>query len=185
MIAVVTGMPGVGKTTVLNKALEKLDSYEVVNFGDEMLKHAVERNLVKNRDEIRKLSLELQKEIQRTAAKNIAERGKEKNIIVDTHCTIKTPRGYLPGLPKWVLEELQPEIIVIVDADAGEIASRRAGDETRERDAESIDEIKEQQMMNMCMAAGYAVLTGATVAFVENREGELEKAAEKLAALLR
>ena len=185
MIAVVTGMPGVGKTTVLNKALEKLNTYEIVNFGDEMLKVAIKKNLVRNRDEIRKLDTELQREIQKLAAKSIAEKGKEKNIIVDTHCSIKTPRGYLPGLPIWVLEELKPEVIVIIDTDAEEIASRRAEDETRDRDVEKIEEIREQQNVNIAMAAAYAVLTGATVAFVENRRGEVEKAAEKLAALLR
>lgn len=185
MIAVVTGMPGVGKTTVLNKALEKLDGYEVVNFGDEMLRIAIEKNFVKNRDEIRKLDPKLQREIQKAAARRIAEKGEKGKIIVDTHCSIKTPRGYLPGLPIWVLEELKPEIIVIVDVDAEEIASRRAEDATRERDVEKVEEIKEQQNINIAMAASYAVLTGATIAFVENRRGEIEKASEELASLLR
>jgi adenylate kinase len=32
-----------------------------------------------------------------------------KNVIVDTHCTVKTPKGYMPGLPAWVLKEIKPD----------------------------------------------------------------------------
>jgi len=186
MIAVVTGTPGVGKTTVLNKALERIgESHEVINFGDEMLKVAAEKKLANNRDEIRKLSTAKQRSLQMLAAKSIAKKGKKKNIIVDTHCTVKTPRGYLCGLPKWVLDELDPEIIVIIDADAEEIMSRRSRDATRARDADTFKVIEEQRLLNRAAAVCYSMYTGATVAIVENKKDGLEKAADELVALLK
>ena len=74
------------------------------------------------RDRLRKLPYELQREMQIQAAKNISKLG---NVIVDTHCTIKTPFGYLPGLPYDVLQILKPSRIILIEADAKEIMERR------------------------------------------------------------
>ncbi len=120
-----------GKSTVLQKALEEIEGkYRILNFGDMMLEAALEKKIVKDRDEMRKLEPHVQKEIQKRGAMKIAKASKKENVIVDTHATIKTAKGYLPGLPKWVLDELQPDTIVVVEADAAEIKGRRKSDET-------------------------------------------------------
>ena len=67
---------------------------------------------MEDRDSLRKLSPDLQKEVQKNAAQSIREKSEQSNIIVDTHCTIKTPSGFLPGLPKWVLDQLKPDMFV-------------------------------------------------------------------------
>ncbi|WP_423792845.1 adenylate kinase [Methanocaldococcus indicus] len=189
MLVVVVGVPGVGSTTVTTKAVEKLKeegiNYEIVNFGTVMLEIAKEKGLANDRDELRKLNPEIQKEIQRLAGKKIAELAKDKNIIVDTHSTIKTPKGYLPGLPKWVLDELVPDIIVLVEADNSEILMRRLKDDTRKRDFESTEDIGEHIFMNRAAAMTYAVLTGATVKIIKNRDNLLDKAVEEMVNVLR
>ncbi len=106
-VVVVAGIPGSGSTTVLQHALKETD-YVHLNYGDVMLEIAMEMELVEDRDSIRRLPPETQKEIQRKAAETIRIRAEESNTIVDTHCTIKTPSGFLPGLPKWVLEHCSP-----------------------------------------------------------------------------
>jgi len=185
-VVVITGTPGVGKSTVLQRALEEVEEeYEIINFGDAMLEIALEKGVVKDRDEIRKLEPEVQKDIQRMSARRIAEKARSRSVIVDTHAMIKTPKGYLPGLPIWVLEELMPSSVVIVEADAEEIAGRRSSDRTRARDMEASQEIQEHQQLNKAAAVAYSVLTGATVAVVENPEGGLDKAARTLAEVLR
>ena len=105
-----------------------------------MIDLAKEMGLVENRDEMRKLTLEQQKKLQIKTAEKIAEM---KNVIVDTHCTVKTSKGYLPGLPEWVIKKLNPTAIVVVEADPEEIYNRRANDETRNRDSDSKDMIDE------------------------------------------
>ena len=65
-LVVLTGIPGSGSTTVLNKALEEVD-YLHLNYGDIMTEIALEKGLVENRDELRKLPAETQKEIQKEA----------------------------------------------------------------------------------------------------------------------
>lgn len=182
-VVVVAGIPGSGSTTVLENTLKELD-YLNVNYGDVMLEIAVEKGLVENRDQMRTLPPEVQKDIQRAAAKSIRERSLENNIIVDTHCTIKTPAGFLPGLPVWVLEELEPDMFVLVEADAEEIFTRRISDKTRDRDVESLQEIDLHHQMNRAAAMAYATLTGATVKIVKNHNNQLESAVSEMKSVL-
>lgn len=180
-VVVVTGAPGVGKTTVLNGVLEKLKGeFKLVNYGDEMVEVAK-----KNRDELRSQPPGVQKKIQKAAAKRIAGKAKKTPTIVDTHCSIKTSKGYLPGLPLWVLEELHPDMIILIEADSDEILGRRANDETRARDADYAAEIEEHQEMNRSIAMAYAALTGATVKIIKNRNNKLEEAVQEMVNALR
>ncbi len=180
-VIVVTGIPGVGKTTVMQKAAEGLD-ITFVTFGSVMSDIAMKLKLVKDRDEMRKLSLEQQKQLQIKTAEQV---GKMKNVIVDTHCTVKTPKGYMPGLPEWVLRKLNPTAIVIVEADPQEIFDRRAKDTTRNRDPDSVEKIAEHQMMNRAAAMAYATLTGATVKIVFNHDNALEAAVKEAEPVIR
>ncbi|WP_457614649.1 adenylate kinase [Methanopyrus sp.] len=186
-VIVATGVPGVGATTVTTEAVKDLPGYEHVNYGDVMLEIAKEEGLVEHRDEIRKLPAEKQREIQRLAARRIAKMAEEREgIIVDTHCTIKTPAGYLPGLPVWVLEELRPDVIVLIEADPDEIMMRRVRDsEERQRDYDRAHEIEEHQRMNRMAAMAYAALTGATVKIIENHDGRLEEAVQEFVETVR
>lgn len=173
---IVTGIPGVGKTTVMEAAADKAGR-DVVVYGSIMFEVAQARGLVEDRDAMRRLDPEVQKEIQKEAAGKMAAMG---DIIVDTHCTIRTPKGYLPGLPAWVLESLKPSTVVLVEADPDEIAGRRAGDESRRRDVDRPEAIEEHQEQNRRFAAAYATLTGATVATVVNHDDGVDDAVARL-----
>ena len=183
-LVVLTGIPGSGSTTLLNKALEEVD-YVHLNYGDIMTEIAIEEKLVEDRDALRKLPAETQKEIQAKAAKRINERSQEDNVIVDTHCTINTPAGYLPGLPIWVLEQLQPDLFVMVEANPDEIIYRRMNDDTRSRDVEKAKDIQLHQEMNRAASMAYATLTGATVKIIENHDNHLAKTVSNLVDVLK
>ena len=182
-LVVLTGIPGSGSTTVLNKALDEVD-YVHLNYGDIMTELAIEENIVEDRDALRKLPAETQKEIQAKAAKRIKERSKEDNVIVDTHCTISTPSGFLPGLPIWVLEELQPDLFILIEAYPDEIIYRRIGDESRVRDLQKAKDIDLHQQMNRATSMAYATLTGATVKIVTNHDNHLNSSVSKLVDVL-
>ncbi|RLF48110.1 MAG: adenylate kinase [Thermoplasmata archaeon] len=180
MRVIIAGIPGAGKTTVLNEAL-KIKKMEVVNYGDVMFEMAKQEG-IEDRDEMRKLPYEKQRELQLKAAKKIAEKD---DVIIDTHCTIKTPYGYLPGLPYDVLQILQPKRIILIEAEPEEIEARRKKDEgIRKRDEESREGIELHQMMNRIAAMSYAVITNATVKIVKNRQGKIEEAAREIAKAL-
>ena len=182
-LVVLTGIPGSGSTTLLNKALEEVD-YVHLNYGDIMTEIAIKDELVSHRDELRKLPAETQKDIQAKAAAEIKARSESDNVIVDTHCTINTPAGFLPGLPIWVLEQLQPDQFILVEANPDEIIYRRLNDDTRERDLQKVKEIDLHQQMNRATSMAYATLTGATVRIVENHDNHLDSNIKKLIDIL-
>ena len=124
------------------------------------------------------------KEIQEKAAKRIKERSESENVIVDTHCTINTPSGFLPGLPIWVLNELQPNLFVMIEANPDEIIYRRLNDDTRSRDIERAKDIQLHQEMNRAASMAYATLTGATVKIIENHDNHLPSTVSKLVDVL-
>lgn len=182
-LVVLTGIPGSGSTTLLNKALEEVD-YVHLNYGDIMTEIAIKENIVEDRDSLRKLPAETQKEIQAKAAREIKERSENDNVIVDTHCTINTPAGFLPGLPIWVLEQLQPDLFILIEAYPDEIIYRRLNDETRERDVQKAKDIDLHQQMNRATSMAYATLTGATVKIVSNHDNHLNSSVAKLVDVL-
>jgi len=196
-LIVMVGLPGVGKSTVIDLAVKKLKekgyNVEVINFGDFMLKFMVSKGYVKSRDEIRKLPLTIQQEAQARSAKEIRKKFEElsskfKGVfvgIVDTHALIKTETGLWPGLPKHVIEELRPHAIIIIEASPKEIVSRQLRDRTRYRADYAREElIAELLNLNRVFAISSAVLVGASVATVMNREGKAEEAAEEVVNII-
>lgn len=188
-VVIVTGIPGVGKTTVINTAVEMVKEHHneevlILNIGTEMFEVATKRGLIEDRDQLRKMSTANQREVQRLAGEAIAEKAKAARVIVDTHTLIQTNNGFLIGLPEWVVRPIQPKTVVLVEADSEKIAGRRTSDETRTRDAQLTDEIDTHQRMCRAAAVSVGTITGATVRIIKNREGKVEEAASELAATL-
>ena len=81
-VIVVAGVPGVGKTSVLDGVAKKT-GINVVIFGTVMYEIAKERSLVEHRDEIRKLPSEVQRELQEEAAERIRKIFEQKKFPVN------------------------------------------------------------------------------------------------------
>ena len=119
-----------------------------------------------------------QKRLQKQAGEKI---GQMDNVIVDTHASILTPSGYLPGLPEWTVKAIMPNTIVLVEALPEEIENRRSKDTSRARDK---DDIGLHQRINREYAIAAAFMTGATVGFVPNNDNKIEIAVEKFKEIL-
>lgn len=179
-VVIITGVPGVGKSTVI-EAAQKAKGYKVVVYGSEMFNVARARGLVKDRDEMRRLDPSVQRDIQETAAHAIAQMG---DVIVDTHCTIKTPKGFLSGIPAWVAQALKPKQFILVEATPKEIVGRRNNDPSRARDPDSEEDIARHQEMNRAAAMTVATLTGATVAIITNRDGAVDATRDQVIRIM-
>lgn len=188
MLVICTGIPGVGKTTVMESMRALLEQRGtaclIVNFGTIMFEVAFKEKIVDDRDRMRRLPAEVQRHIQRKAAEHIANLARGETVILDTHCTIKTKQGFFPGLPRAVLDDLAPDAMVLVEAPAEEIYLRRMGDPTRSRDDDSQEDIRAHQMMNRAYAASYSAYSGCCVKIIENRQGQAEKAAHDFFAVM-
>jgi adenylate kinase len=160
--------------------VEKELNYTIVSFGTEMLKLCKEVGLVSHRDEMRNLSVDVQEEMQWRTTKRIAER--PENILLDTHCAIKTGSGsYLPGLTPRMLERMSPSAIILVDAHEAEIRGRRKLDKSRPlRTIEASEDILEHKLVNRAYAAAFSARSGCLLKIIQNNTGEFEQAVEEL-----
>ncbi|BCS92097.1 MULTISPECIES: adenylate kinase [Metallosphaera] len=187
-LGIVTGIPGVGKTTILNTIKEILSKenskFLIMNYGDYMLKTAMELKYVNNRDEMRKLPLAVQRQLQLEAAKNIYKDASSLGdglSFLDTHAVVRTPGGYLPGLPKHIVEILQPQVIFLIESDPELILKRQENDKTRARtDYSDPAVIRETMDFARYSAMASAVLVGASVKVVKNVEGDPSIAAHQI-----
>ncbi len=187
-IIIVAGVPGAGKSTVLLEAWKRVEqelNYQIVSFGSEMLELCKEAGLVANRDEMRNLGADIQEEMQWRATKRIAER--PENILLDTHCTIKTGSGsYLPGFTPRMLERMSPRAIILVDAHEAEIRGRRRLDKNRPlRTIESAEDILEHKLINRAYAAAFSARSGCLLRILQNNTGDFERAVEEFVSTLR
>jgi adenylate kinase len=187
MIVIVVGVPGVGKTSVINEAKKYLKyEFKVVNTGDIMFELAKEKYNINNRDEIRKkLTFEQQREIQREAIKRIKEMEKESDVILDTHLVIESYEGYIPGMLREYAEILRPDGIVVIISDPDKIFVRRLRDiQIRGRDIENLKRIEIQQNLTIYFTTIFMFEYGTIVEVINNEEGLLEESAKKFAEFL-
>jgi adenylate kinase len=185
--AIIVGIPGVGKTTVITRAAELLNKKRktttVVVFGTVMFEEAKKKLGLKSRDDMRGMPVEDQRRLQEMAAQRIAEM-KDDIVLVDTHLFINTGEGYYPGLPMRLLNIMKPTNIVMVAADPGEIAERRKTDQTRQRDIATAENIQKELDISQVMVASCSILTGAPFAIIMNSDGRVDEAAANIAKIL-
>jgi adenylate kinase len=183
--AIIVGIPGVGKTTLITRAAEMLNQKRkttVVIFGTIMFEEAKKMGL-KNRDEMRRMTVEDQRRLQDLAAQRITEM-KDDIVMIDTHLFINTEEGYYPGLPMRLLNIMKPTNMVMVAADPREIAERRKSDQTRQRDIASAENIQKELDISRVMVASCSILTGAPFAIIMNNDGQISEAAANIAKIL-
>ena len=185
---IIGGIPGVGKTSVISSAVKSLNekgqNAKVVVFGTEMFEEAKTAVGIKNRDELRKLSVKDQRRLQDMTARRIAEM-QDSIVIVDTHIFVRTGEGYYyPGLPMRLLEIIKPTSFVIIVADAAEIVNRRKRDTTRARDDVSTEQVQYEIDISKLMVATCSVLTGAPFIIIANNDNKMDKAAFGLTKVL-
>lgn len=176
------GIPGVGKTTVVEKAAGFLGA-SVLTFGTVMFEEARKLRWVESRDDMRKMPVEKQRRLQRLAAAKIS-RARDPVLFVDTHLFIRTSEGLWPGLPFEVVREMKPTHLVLVEATPGEIRERRASDATRARDSLSLEALASELTLGRSFLSAASTLTGAPMLILANRAGAADDTARELAEAL-
>jgi adenylate kinase len=180
---IIVGIPGVGKSTVITNILNTLSKQGVdvkmAEFGTIMFEQAKKLLSIKNRDELRKLSLEQQRSLQEITANYIFSLSNEI-VIIDTHLFINTIEGYYPGIPYKLLNILNPSNLILLTANSDEVYERRKTDFARQRDMISADDISNELNISKIMIASSSIFSGCPFLIVSNNNGQLEEAASRI-----
>ena len=184
---IIVGIPGVGKSTIISNATTELlnigTSVTTVVFGSVMFEEAKKLGIT-HRDQMRKLSIDVQQKLQNMAADLISGR-RESIVVVDTHLFIKTSSGYYPGLPMNLILKLNPDRLILVSANSEEILRRRKDDNTRTRDMISDDEIKRDIEVSLSMISSLSIFTGAPFEIIHNNDNMIDSATAQMVELLK
>jgi len=184
---IIVGIPGVGKSTIISNATEILQNIgttiRTVVFGTVMFEEAKKLG-INDRDQLRKLSIEVQQKLQAMTADYISSLN-ESVVVVDTHLFIKTPSGYYPGLPMNLILKLNPDRLILVTADSEEILRRRKKDNTRTRDTITDEEIKRDVDVSLSMISCLSILTGAPFEIIYNHDNMIDSATSLMVELLK
>jgi len=184
---IIVGIPGVGKSTIISNATEILQNIgttiHTVVFGTVMFEQAKKLG-INDRDELRKLSIEVQQKLQAMTANYILSLN-EPIVVVDTHLFIKTPSGYYPGLPMNLILKLNPDRLILVTADSKEILRRRRKDNTRTRDIITDGEIKRDIDVSLSMISCLSILSGAPFEIIYNHDNMIDSATSLMVELLK
>ena len=176
---VIVGIHGVGKSSLVAKLVELITQQNktvgVHSFGTVMLDEAIKIG-IKDRDELRRLPIKKQQELQKMAAEDISKM-EDDVILIDTHAFISTKSGFYPGLPNYVIQIMQPTNFIAITSTPYQIHDRRMKDETRNRDAISIEDIKKELAVQDAMLSSCSVLSGSPMKVVFNHEGKVDEAA--------
>ena len=183
---IIVGVPGVGKSTIINNATETLEkkgtSVKTVVFGSVMFEEAKKLG-INDRDQLRKQTIDIQQRLQNMAAEHISNLD-DTIVFVDTHLFIKTQSGYYPGLPMNLILKMNPQRLILVTANSNEILNRRKKDTTRTRDLISDDEIKRDIQVSLSMISSLSILTGAPFEIIYNHDDMMDSATSQLVELL-
>ena len=183
---IIVGVPGVGKSNIITNATETLKnkgtSVKTVVFGSVMFEEAKKLG-INDRDELRKLKIDVQEKLQNKAAEHISSLN-DSIVFVDTHLFIKTQSGYYPGLPMNLILKMNPQKLILITANPDEILNRRKKDTTRTRDLISDDEINRDIQVSLSMISSLSILTGAPFEIIYNHDDMIDSATSQLIELL-
>ena len=173
-VVVVTGVPGVGKTTLCRRVSKDL-GYNYINYGDLMLDIAKSRDLASTDFEMFSLDIDTQQEIWEGAAFKIKDMD---SVLVDLHGVDQSPIGYILSLP---IEIISPDLIVIIESSKDNILQRRHKD-TKERITDTINSLEEHMSILRTSMASCSAILGCNLIILEN--DDFEDCLSKLGNLL-
>ena len=180
--AVIVGIPGVGKTTVIGRVrellIEKGVSAKHIVFGTIMLDEAKKLGITE-RDRMRTLPMSEQKKLQIKAAASIAQMTATLTLI-DTHLFIRTQAGYLPGLPSEILTTLAPTNFFLIEASVADVIYRRSSDTTRNRQTTDAATIEMENTLARGILAASSVISGCPIKIVRNESNMVEATANEV-----
>lgn len=176
-----TGVPGVGKTTVSSQPTISDLGIRVQNFGQVMFLIGKQRKLVSDIKDLESLTIEQRAELQTDAAKQIAADNSALGIVIDGHVIVDTSSGFVPGLPIDCVSILNLSSIVMLSSHPSDVVSRRSNHVNKYgmmKQWSDEERVETHQKVVFQVSLQYSLLSQSSFDILENRQGCLVKTAE-------
>lgn len=163
----VLGTPGAGKTAVLRGVKEA----ELFSVGTEMLGEYSKEFGVTDRDQMRRMMIPRPTDAARIRH-DVLQRAVAKigTVAIDTHASVKSSNGYIPGFSPEDIALLKGQIkaIIYIDANTKDLLERREKDKTRVREQDTEDDLNQHREVNISLTTTYALYLGAPLYIIKN-----------------
>lgn len=177
-LTLVSGVPGVGASTVCEAAHRRLDDVQLVNFRDVMLEQAAAHGLANQRADLDEISPREIRRLQRRAGEYVADQSESRDVLLNTYLAVETAEGYLTGLTAEAFDGVLPDRFVLLEADPETIVERRH-QSARDYGDPSVREVRFQQEVNRTATVSFAAEAATPVRHLEN-EGSVDQTAASL-----
>lgn len=155
-ISLLFGLPGAGKTTILEKVIPLLTNLVRLSGGSLIASDLS----AEDRDSLRKLGADEILKNQEKLVLNFNSALNQisgKHVVFDGHCMVKDGTRIVE-IPLSVIMRLGPDKIIFFDVSPKEIAERRLGDRCRpDREVETVAELITIRQRQLDLCSQYAV----------------------------
>lgn len=176
-VVIVAGLSGAGKTTLLNSIGK--GNYRIVSMGTLMKDIGVERGMVTDRDQIKRLPSRQTNLLRQLASRRFSS--SKDNILLDTHLTIEHEPRLEPALPFGFISRLGVKALVYVNAPSKDVIARRAKDAAiRSRERQKPKDLDTQRAVDLSIMGYVATALNLPMYVINNNNGRIRTATKEL-----
>jgi adenylate kinase len=170
----VTGIPGVGKSSLSVECANNSAHMKAFEVGQLMFELGAREGLLRSKEELGTLDIEVRRDLQNRVVRQIVDQDSQGLLVA--HLVVSTPDGYVPGFPDQAMESLQIDAVAHIVASTSDIERRRP----------SVS-YSLPRYLSLAKAASERLseTKGCPLWEIENNDGLLHEAADELARLLR
>lgn len=159
VVAVVTGLSGVGKTWLLKQVMDEMPGQLL--SASRLISEEMDRQGIEpiGHDELRELDIDANQKALVEGFRRSIDRDTQL-IVLDAHIVIDTPKGLI-FISSDVFAEIDPSLFIFVEDDPARIVKHRTDDGSRKRPYRDASTLSQQQKLAKCAASQIAAELGA------------------------
>jgi len=182
-----TGVPGVGKTTVSQHPLIADMGVTVKNYGQIMFSLGKQKGIVSVFKDLDTLTIDQRVELQADAARKIAEDTSAIAVVIDGHLIVDTASGFVPGLPLDCISTLDLTSIIMLWAEPKEVVTRRSNHVDKYsmlKQWSDSERVKTHQKVVFQVSVQYSILSHASFDVQNNRQNKVDETVKEFSDFL-
>jgi len=177
----ITGVAGVGKTTIAAHSLLHDKGFKHFAIGENMIEIGKDLGILNKPEDINSISLESRKQLQGQVVEEMLTLNRGKAVLVDGHIMVDSESGFVPGIQFDMIEKCSFDAIIVVRGEVEDIIRQRQRNTTRYMHSISTeDHIKIYQELVSSSALLFSMQGYLSLHFVNNKYDEIENSVNQV-----